>query len=155
MRIAKFSAVVAAWLLGSCASDDRAEPVRPLPYAGPQVIGEPPLASMAEFRRPFVARGTTPEWRATVRPGEARLILRDQPEQIIRLTLPQPCFVVGCDGAYFDTHGGRRALILDRQPCRLSPSGPTMPFKAIVLRPRDDGRPERLLGCARPVRARK
>lgn len=141
----------AALALAACAGGSQ---VKPLPYYV-SAAGAPPPAGMEEYRQRFVARGESPAWTAEIRVGEARLTPEGGPERILPLTLPYPCFVVGCEGAYLDTHMGRRAVILRKRPCRLPLSGEVFPYEATILFLRDDDRREAFAGCARPAGARR
>ncbi|WP_374472939.1 hypothetical protein [Phenylobacterium sp.] len=139
-------AFAALLLVAGCAA---AGGVTPLPPQAPYVAGAPPLAFMAEYRRNFALRGAGPNWTATLRPGQLRLRVAGEPDAIVRLALPEPCAVVGCDGAWFDTEGARRTAILEKRPCALAPGGPTYPYVATVFTGEGAAR-RRLVGCAAP-----
>jgi hypothetical protein len=148
IRFKAYCLFALALLLPSCVENRPS--VTPLPPSGPTVIGAPPLASMAEYRREFTLRGADPDWTASMRPGELRLRVAGEPDEVVPLTLPTPCFVVGCAGAYFDTNEGRRAIVMTEAPCRIASEGPVYPFEVTLLKPGGRDGAAKLVGCARP-----
>ncbi len=109
----------------------------------------------AEYLQTFVAEGRDPTWRATVRPGEARITIDGQPERIIPLLPAKDCFVVGCEGVMIEQDVSHRhhGASITKQACRLTGSDEVFPYRitvSVLASPRDR-QGVNYRGCGRPA----
>lgn len=126
--------------------------VKPLAPKWPTDInGDAPLGSMAEYRGHFTLRGLDPDWVGDVRTGQMRIRLAGEPDRILALTEPTPCYIRGCAGATRFGVEGFPALLFDKAPCRLA-SGASYPYAVTVIFRRGQSIERKLTGCAKPGR---
>lgn len=145
------SIALAAVLLGAFAQvDPPFEGGQPLPPTGPTIQGEPPLASMEEYRGDFSLRG--PGWVGDVRTGRMRIRIAGEPDRIVPLTDPMPCFVRDCVGARWEDAEGSPAIVFAKASCDLG-SGGAYPYGVKVILRRGREMERVLKGCALSGRA--